>query len=232
MFPRCWLLRPGDSFSGGCTVNVLEGGTVTVHVQLAGTPWLALVGPRTITLAVEAGKPIEVLFRFRSNGVGNANVTFAAELNRTSRTSRTSTVAAIARASASTAATLANPAGKHASVHARGVASAGSADRDGESAVGSTAAAAANGPLATDAFKVNLPLLGTQDLVRLATSFAIDGSQSNAPWQEGITFPAAVNGSGNVALSVSVGHSAAIQSACSNVEEELSVSAVQWRSLL
>ena len=72
------ITRPGDRFSGGCTVTALKASAVKVEVRLAGSPWISVVGPATRTVSVGADTPAEVLFNFTSGGVGEANVTFVA----------------------------------------------------------------------------------------------------------------------------------------------------------
>lgn len=195
------IVRPGDHFGGGCTVTALSARVVTVQAQLAGTGWLELVGPSTSKVSVAADTPTEVLFEFVSHGMGEANVTFVAE---------------------SAAETVHVQAGRGAGA---GVAraAAGGAGAEPPSLLMMASPPASPAPSASDAFVVQLPLLGTQDSVTLSTSFAIDGaaSASSAPWQEGIDFPEAVNGSGSVDLSVSVGHLAAIESVATTVEREL-----------
>ena len=62
-----------------------------------------------------------------------------------------------------------------------------------------------------DAFTTDLPVLGAQDGVCVATSMAIDGSDAGTPWAEGIVLPDAVAGSGSLELSAGVGYLPTVQ---------------------
>jgi hypothetical protein len=145
------VVRPRDDFFGGCTVtSLVDGVQVVVTASVVGG-MLEMTEGSTRTVQVKADDPLEVLFRFKSGGVGEANVTFTATV--------------------------------------------------------------VSGVTGDDAFTYALPLLGSQDTVELATSFTVEATPSTkgAVWHEGISFPLAVNGSGTVLVSSSVGHLAAVE---------------------
>ena len=73
------IVRVGDNFVGGCTVTSLSTANVAVQVVITGSPFLTLVGPSIVQIKALADAPQEVLFHFKTSGVGNANLTFTAQ---------------------------------------------------------------------------------------------------------------------------------------------------------
>lgn len=68
-------------------------------------------------------------------------------------------------------------------------------------------------PSISDALQLQLAVQRPQDAVSLATSFAVRAvADKSADWQEGLALPAAVPGSGQLAVSAGVGHLPAVLS--------------------
>lgn len=72
---------------------------------------------------------------------------------------------------------------------------------------------ASDGSGASDALQLDLSVQRPQDAVFLATSFAVAASNSTTAWQEGLELPAAVPGTGSLAVSAGVGYLPAVQAA-------------------
>jgi hypothetical protein len=65
-----------------------------------------------------------------------------------------------------------------------------------------------------DAFEASVVVLGAQEPVFVASSVAIDATESGAEWNEGIALPAAVPHTGTLVIDAGVGHLTSIYSYC------------------
>ena len=77
---------------------------------------------------------------------------------------------------------------------------------------------------ASDAFQHDVPSLGLQGPVSMATSFAIAATLAPVPWKERMRFPEAVPGSGTVTVVAGVGRLPAVQAAGEGVGRQVNAS--------
>lgn len=78
-------------------------------------------------------------------------------------------------------------------------------------------------PGANDALQMSFPVLGQQEAVTLASSFAIEASEDGEPWEEGLDLPEAVPGSGTINLISGVGNFPTVLSTAESVLAEMYV---------
>ncbi|GMH43110.1 hypothetical protein BSKO_11032 [Bryopsis sp. KO-2023] len=75
----------------------------------------------------------------------------------------------------------------------------------------------ADAPGGSDALQMTFPVLGQQEPVRVATSFAIQAKEKSNIWEEGLQFPEAVPGSGVIELRAGVGKLPSVLSAAESI---------------
>lgn len=73
----------------------------------------------------------------------------------------------------------------------------------------------------SDALLLTVPVEGLQESVVIASSFAIDGSETNS-WQEGLKLPEAVPGSGSLSIQAGVGRLPAVLSLADQINTSFS----------
>jgi hypothetical protein len=208
-------VRTGDNFTAGVlveapgTVSDITV-TVTAALQHAGTGSSGSVkvmhmgGAKTATVQLTPSKPQqEVRFSFHADSIGSQNITFA-----------------VTAAGGGPAAAAEDAAASGLRHHLRRLMQLLPGAALSPSAAAGTAAAGA----VADQVQLQVPVLGKQGPVWVATSFALRASEGNSStkgsWQEGLVLPSAERGSGSIELVAGVGSLPAIQATYSGLAEQ------------